>query len=224
MALRQSARFCLPVATYLHKITAAVSHRGLSWTKWTCTALVLFATFYPQAAVAQQVYGKDFVNSVFTYETPLEPALTGAFSNWVTEPRGFGTDRSGFGYHYGVSLADNVNGKFMRKFAFAALSRHEDEFVPIATGGKLKRIGLALEHSILTTKGSEPKNFNWSGIPASLASASLSNAYQPPEQQSVSATFARFGTNCAGYAAGDVWKQLLQIVGARRIWYRVLTD
>lgn len=167
---------------------------------------------------------QDFVKSTFTPETVWQPALTAGFSNWVSQPTGFGSGLNGYGYHYGVAIADNVNGKFMRKFAFAAISRHEDDFSPIQTGGKWKRVGLALEHSIFVSPGTSSKSFNWSGLPASLASAALSNAYQPPEQRSVTATFSRFGTNCGGYAAGDIWSQVLQIVKKHPALHRALTN
>ena len=202
-------------------ITTAPS--DLPWIARRCAAVAMLVVL-SQAACGQQMYVEDFFNSTFTPETVWQPALTAGFSNWVSQPSGFGSGWNGYGYHYGVAVADNVNGKFMRKFAFAAISRHEDVFSPVQTGGKWKRIGLALEHSILVAPGTRSKSFNWSGLPASLASAALSNAYQPAEQRSVSATFSRFGTNCAGYAAGDVWYQFLQIVTKHHVLYRVFSN
>ncbi len=194
------------------------------WILWGCIASAILAVSLCPAARAQKVYTEDFLNSTFTPETAWQPAITGAFSNWITQPAGFGTGWSGYGYHYGIAISDNVNGKFMRKLAFASLSRHEDKFEPITTGGKWRRISLALTHSVFVSSSSESRTFNWSGLPASLASATLSNAYQPAEQRSVSATFSRFGTNCAGYAAGNVWNQLLQIATAHRVWNHILTN
>lgn len=194
-----------------------------NWILHGCSAIAI-AIALSRTAYAQQVYVQDFVKSTVTPETVWQPALTAGFSNWVSQPTGFGSGWNGYGYHYGVATAGNVNGKFMRKFAFAAVSRHEDEFSPIQTGDKWKRIGQALEHSIFVSPGATSKNFNWSGLPASLASAALSNAYQPPEQRSVIATFSRFGTNCDGYAAGDIRSQVLQIVKKHPALCRALTN
>jgi hypothetical protein len=215
------SRLVVLVGSACATITTALN--DLAWIVRGCAALAMLLVL-SQAACAQQVYVEDFLNSTFTPETAWQPALTAGFSNWVSQPPGFGSGWSGYGYHYGVAVADNINGKFMRKFAFAAISRHEDGFIPIQTGTKWKRIGLALEHSLFVSAGASPRSFNWSGLPASLASAALSNAYQPAEQRSVSATFIRFGTNCGGYAAGDVWYQFLQIVTKHRVVYRVLTN
>ncbi|HEV2273731.1 MAG TPA: hypothetical protein VGR96_06165 [Acidobacteriaceae bacterium] len=167
-------------------------------------------------------YLQDFFDASFCPETVAEPVVTAAFSNWVSRPAGFGDGWNAYGYHYGVSVTDDVNGKFMRSFVFAWASHHRDTFTPIENGTAWKRLGLALEHSIFLEPG-KSRAFNWSGLPASLASAALSNAYQPAEQQTVSATAARFGTNCAGYAFGNVWTQLLHNSSEKhRAIYRII--
>lgn len=186
-------------------------------------ATASYATFNCPKASAQDVYFKDFVDSAFLPETAWEPALTGAYSTWVSQPPGFGSGWSAYGYHYGVGVADNVNGKFMRRFAFAAIAGHRDSFTPFTSGGKWERFGLAAEHSIFVDPVGR-SSFNWSGLPASLASAALSNAYQPAEQRSISATFTRFGTNCAGYVIGDLWTQAKEIYGKKPILNRLLRN
>ncbi len=89
---------------------------------WNGCSAIAMAIALSRTAHAQQVYVQDFVKSTFTPETVWQPALTAGFSNWVSQPTGFGTGLNGYGYHYGVAIADNVSGKFMRKFAFAAIS------------------------------------------------------------------------------------------------------
>ena len=152
-------------------------------------------------------YFKSFTDDTFKVETIAQPAFTAAFSNWVTKPAGFGTGPEGFGYHYGVALADNVNGKFMRKFVFAAASKHVDKYEPKGSGRFLGRFMYAAGHSIFVDPQSEHKSFNWSALPASFASAGLSSAYQPSEQQTWSASLQRAGTNSAGYFFGDLFNE-----------------
>jgi hypothetical protein len=57
----------------------------------------------------------------------------------------------------------------------------------------------------------EHKSFNWSALPASFASAGLSTAYQPREQQTWSATLQRIGTNSAGYLVGDLFTEFRSV-------------
>lgn len=173
-----------------------------------CLPMIAFGygAFVPLVSQGQtaSVYGQDFVKATFSVETVLAPAPTAAFSNYVFQPSGFGSGAEALGYHYGVSLADNVSGKFLRKFAFAAVSHREDQYCPI---GAARNWPTRLRNAALHTVFAVPQTsrvFNWSGLPASMAAAALSNAYQPAPQRTWAATFQRFGTNAAGYLASDV--------------------
>ena len=175
----------------------------------TCVALLAAIGWMCSLAHAEEnKYFKSFVDETFKNPgTVIQPAFTAAFSNWVTKPAGFGNGAEGFGYHYGVSVTDNVSGKFLRKFVFAAASGHVDDYQPKGKGKFFSRFMNAAGHSVFVDPQAEKKSFNWSGIPASFASAGLSSAYQPSEQQTWSATLQRAGTNGAGYLVGDLYKE-----------------
>jgi len=147
---------------------------------------------------------KAFLTSTFSVETIALPAVTAASSQFVFKPAGFGTGAEGYGYHYGVSLADGVSGKFMRKFVFALASGHPDQYHPKQEGSIFARFLNAAGHSVFVDPQVKTKSFNWSGIPASFVSAALSNAYQPSQQQTWSATLQRGATNSGGYLFADV--------------------
>jgi hypothetical protein len=176
-------------------------------------ALTLFALARLAAAQSLGVYENDFEQATFQSPgTLLVPALSAgasvAWSDYVSPTNGFGTNWQGYGHHYVVALADNVNGKFMRKLVFAAASHHEDNYLPNA-GGFRTRIALAAAHTLYVSPGTNGwkltwKTLNWSAIPASFAIAGLSNAYQPALQRDWSPTLKRVGTATAGYAAGNV--------------------
>jgi hypothetical protein len=173
--------------------------------------LAFFLSNWGGNAQPLSAYGKDFANTVWNAETVWEPGLSAAWSNFVTKPPGFGTGADGYGYHYGVAIADNVNGKFMRTFAFAAVSRRRDHYVPLGNGPPLKRIWNAIQYTVIAAAPtSSSAVFNWSGLPASLASAGLSNLYQPAPQRTWIATVERAGTNTAGYMLGNVWLEFTQ--------------
>ena len=160
----------------------------------------------PAGAQSLGVYGQDFSDAVFTPETVLMPAPTAAFSTYVTKPVGFGSGAEALGLHYAVSVSDNVSGKFLRKFAFAAVSHQREQYVAMgSSGGIWHRVGHAALHSIFATTEGGRGGFNWSALPASAAGAGLSNVWQPAERRSFSATMARLGTNAGSYLAGDIW-------------------
>jgi hypothetical protein len=147
-----------------------------------------------------------------SYETLWEPALSAgasvAWSDVYAPTAGYGPGAEGYAHHYLVALGDNVNGKFMRQFVFAAASGQEDNYSP-KTGGVWSRVSMAALHTVYRSPDISNwkltwKTLNWSGIPASFATAGLSNAYQPAPQQTFSATFERAGLSTAGYAGGNV--------------------
>jgi|SRR5579859_2931734 len=154
------------------------------------------------SAKAQDV-GQDwqnFLRQSFSLSTLAVPPATASFSAFVGKPAGFGSGSSAFGLHYGVALADNVNGKFMRSFALPLIAKEsEQDYVRLGPPAAFsRRLGHVLLHSVITDQG-----FNWSGMPASAASAALSNAYQPSEQVTLRATAVRVGTNHAGFLLSD---------------------
>lgn len=194
---------------------------------WPWAIIFLFSSVFCSPAANCQVfscpheghlsladYGDDFVGATLQVETIWEPALTAAASNYWIKPPGFGSGAIGFARHYWVGVADNVNGKLMSKFVFAAASKREDCYQPVAKTGFWRGIRIAALHSIYTdgTDSFEwPRwsNFNWSGAPASLVSAGLSNAYQPGSQRTWKQTSIRWAENFGGHAGSDAGSQAL---------------
>jgi hypothetical protein len=144
----------------------------------------------------------NFSKAVFSLGTVLTPGASSAFSQFVSRPAGFDCGAAGYGEHYGIALADNLSGKFIREFAFPTLFRQRVAYVPDRSGTWWRRAGHATLHSLFLNQST--LRLNVSGMPASFAAAGLSNAYQPKEQKTWSATFQRAGTNAAGYLVGDL--------------------
>jgi hypothetical protein len=179
------------------------------------------------SAQSLRIYADDFVKATFqSPETVWEPAVSAggsvAWNDFVSPIEGFSPRWRGYGHHYAVALADNVNGKFMRNFAFAAASHQEDNYSPPKSDTFWKRVGYAALHTLVVAPEGSSKKFNWSGVPASIASASLSNAYQPAPQRTWSATFERAGTSTAGYAVGNVWNVIAGALKDRHAVVHVL--
>jgi hypothetical protein len=194
--------------------------RAIRSSRATAIFLVCCLSTLAQAQVG--VHFKNFRDATFRVETIALPAVTAAASQFIFRPAGFGTGAEGYGYHYGVSLADNVNGKVMRKFVFAAASGHLDHYKAMEKGIIFRRILNATGHTIFVDPQSENKSFNWSGLPASLASAALSNGYQPSEQRTWSATLQRVGSNSAGYLIGDMFAEFRSAGCAVPLLHRLL--
>jgi hypothetical protein len=198
------------------------------WTRFCLTrflALLSLAVLSCFTAMGQSfgIYAKDFAVATGSVQTILAPTVSAAWSNYISKPEGFGSGAEGYGYHYGVSLADNVDGKFMRKFVFAAASHQREQYHPLGSSvTKRKRVTNAIMHSLFVSPENSSKTFNWSALPASLAAASLSNVYQPVQQRSLSATFVRFGTTTGSYIFGDVWLEFTGMAHQSRLFHTFL--
>src|SRR5947199_6335806 len=106
----------------------------------------LMAAQTPEAAQNFQ----RFLKSVASPETILLPGTSAALSQFVFRPAGFDSGAEGYGHHFGVALADNVDGKFIRDFAFPTLFRQDVAYVSDhAPATVWRRVGHVLMHSIL---------------------------------------------------------------------------
>lgn len=165
--------------------------------------LALPGTMWAQAPGAEQNFHR-FVDSVVSPGTVLTPAGSAAFSQFVFKPGGFDRGALGYGEHFGIGLADNVDGKFLRDFAFPTMFRQDVVYNPdSASASTWHRVGHAMLHSVVLD-AKQHHHLNFSGVPASFASAGISNLYQPQEQRNVTATLERVGTNAGGYLLGDL--------------------
>src|SRR5215510_7008451 len=81
-----------------------------------------------QTADANQNFSR-FIHSVVSPGTILMPAASATFSQFVSRPAGFDSGAIGYGEHFGIAIADNVSGKFIRNFAFPTLSREDVLYV-----------------------------------------------------------------------------------------------
>jgi hypothetical protein len=182
--------------------------------------LMLLWIFCPFLHGQGNDYLRDFKTDIWKLGTVAIPAGSAAWSQFESKPAGFGTGVSGYFHHYGVSIGDNVNGKFMRDLALPIITQRENapyRYVGWGHGSMWKghfsiwrRLGQAGLHSIFADPECAKtwENANWSSIPASLTSAALSDAYQPGPQRTMTATFKRFGTNALGFGGGDVGSEL----------------
>lgn len=180
---------------------------------------VLSALLLGSVAAAQSIkpttadFAKDFAKGAWSVETFVVPALTATGSNFIyPQTTDYGTGFEGWAHHYGVSVLDDVNSKFMRRFVFAEASGRLDRYCADGSGPSftLKDRSLnVLGHSLLKfpRQGLHWRNINWSALPASLASSALSTAYQPSPQRTWGAMAQRFGINAGGYALGDAWEE-----------------
>jgi len=103
----------------------------------------------------------------------------------------YGQGAAGYGKRFGAGLANETAGGFFGTFLFPSVLHQDPRYYRLGTGPFHKRLGHALIRPVLTHKDSGGRTFNWSGLLASIATSSLSNAYYPEANRGVGATFSR---------------------------------
>jgi hypothetical protein len=103
----------------------------------------------------------------------------------------YGQGAAGYGKRFGAGLANETAGGFFGTFLFPSVLHQDPRYYRLGTGPFRKRLGHALIRPVLTHKDSGGRAFNWSGLLASIATSSLSNAYYPEANRGVGATFSR---------------------------------
>jgi len=106
---------------------------------------------------------------------------------------GYGQGAAGYGKRLGAGMADEVAGGFFGTFLFASLLHQDPRYHRLGGGPFKQRLGHALVRPLVTRKDSGGRAFNWSGLCATVARSSLSNAYYPEEDRGVGETFSRVG-------------------------------
>jgi hypothetical protein len=103
----------------------------------------------------------------------------------------YGQGAAGYGKRLGAGLANEAAGGFFGTFLFPSFLHQDPRYYRLGTGPFKKRLGHALIRPVLTHKDSGGRAFNSSGLLASIATSSLSNAYYPEANRGVGATFSR---------------------------------
>jgi hypothetical protein len=88
-------------------------------------------------------------------------------------------------------LANEVASGFFVTFLFPSLLHQDPRYYRLGAGPFKRRLGHALIRPVLTHRDSGGRAFNWSGLLASIATSSLSNAYYPEVNRGVGETFSR---------------------------------
>lgn len=128
-------------------------------------------------------------------------ASENTFDPWVypfigfvaTMNRSFGPGVSGFGKQYAASLADNMTGNFLTSAALPSLLRQDPRYFQLGSGGVWRRAAYAASRIVVTRQDAGGAQFNVSEIGGNMLAASISNAYYPSAERTVTATLSRWG-------------------------------
>jgi hypothetical protein len=88
-----------------------------------------------------------------------------------------------------------------------AITHEDPRYYTLGHGGIFRRTKYALSRTFITKTDSGGDSFNWSEVGGNGLEAGLSNAYYPPEEQSLSQTLRNWGTQMESAALNNVAKE-----------------
>lgn len=159
--------------------------------------------------ITNSVHFHRFVNAVFGWETLVGPPISALASQTLTSHAGYSSDGNGYAHHYGINLANNIEGKFFVRYAAPTIFRQDDAYRPVGSGHPFSsRLGHVFAHIFVTPSADDSHGeFNMSGIPSAIATALINNPQEPRQQRTVIKNVEAFGWNIGIFCAGDAWTE-----------------
>lgn len=131
-------------------------------------------------------------------EYPWYGALAGISQAENSEP-GYGQGAEGYGKRYGAAFADGTIENFMTEAVLPSLLREDPRFYQLGKGSFRHRTAYAVSRIFVTRTDSGQKQFNFSEILGSAASAAISTySYHPRSDRTLPNTASVWGTQ-VGY-------------------------
>jgi len=144
---------------------------------------------------------KVVTRSSFDYiEYPWYGLLAGISQAENSEPE-YGQGAEGYGKRYGAAFADGTIENFMVGAIVPSLLHQDPRYYQLGKGGFWHRTGYALSRLVITRSDSGQREFNYSEVLGSGASAAISTfSYHPSAERTASNTMSVWGTQ-VGYDA-----------------------
>lgn len=172
----------------------------------------IFPAFNVSEQINPEPLGKKqkfmlFARSSYDPVTLVTPLLKVPILQAMDHSGAYGNGLEGFGYRYGVALADGASSRFFRMFLFPAVLGEDPRYFRKSQGSFKSRLGYSMSRLVVTRKDSGRESFNWSRLLGSGAAAGLSKTYYPQSQQDAGTYFLNFGLSYAAEATSNVLKE-----------------
>jgi hypothetical protein len=129
---------------------------------------------------------------------------------WSGKYKEFGTGASGFGYLYGVTMADNVIGTELGGAILPSLFHQDPRYFWKGTGTVKSRVFYALSRAVICRGDNGKEQFSWSGVGGDLGAGAFSNLYYPAQDRHGAAlTLENGGLSMAADALNNVVQEFL---------------
>ena len=128
------------------------------------------------------------------------------------KPESWGQGADGYGKRYAAIFVDNAVGSYMTTAIVPMLVDQDPRYFVRGEGSHWRRAAYAASRTVITRSRSGDTQFNISEVGGNALAASLSNAYYPSEERSVSGTIGRWGSmllwDTLSYELKEFWPDI----------------
>ena len=160
-------------------------------------------------------------NSPFTFAAA---GVSAGLSQTMGTSPGFNRGWAGYGKRYGAALADSQTDAFFTKFLIPMMARQDPRYKRNGREGFLQRLFGAASQVVDTVDDDGDPTFNYSQVLGTVVSASIANAYYPPESRGMRRTANRAINGLGGAAGANVlrefWPDVKRLLVRRKVSQR----
>jgi hypothetical protein len=131
----------------------------------------------------------------FDYSSIFLPAAVAGINQATNATPEFRQGAAGYGRYFWHTFVDQASENYMVEFIFPAITREDNRYYTLGSGGFLKRAGYSLSRVVITRNDAGHDTFNISEIVGAGAGAGVSNLYYPSKERTFSNTASKWGTN-----------------------------
>ena len=137
----------------------------------------------------------------FDYSSIFLPAAVAGINQATNATPEFRQGAAGYGRYFWHDFVDQASENYMVEFIVPAITREDNRYYTLGSGGFLKRAGYSISRAVITRNDAGHDTFNISEVVGAGAAAGISNLYYPQPERTLNNTLDKWATN-VGIDAG----------------------
>ena len=137
----------------------------------------------------------------FDYSSIFLPAAVAGINQATNATPEFRQGAAGYARYFWHDFVDQASENYMVEFILPTITREDNRYYTLGSGGFLKRAGYSLSRAVITRNDAGHDTFNISEVVGAGAAAGISNLYYPQPERTLNNTLDKWVTN-VGIDAG----------------------
>jgi hypothetical protein len=138
---------------------------------------------------------KTATQDSFDYSSIFLPAAVAGINQATNNTPEFRQGAAGYGRYYWHAFADQAVENYAVEAIFPVITREDNRYYTLGTGGFLKRAGYSISRAVITRNDAGNNTFNISEVVGAGAAAGLSDLYYPSRERTLGNTISKWGSN-----------------------------